>query len=144
MTALTITAAAAQASADPSALFFVPSAEFVANLAVGDFVPDCFGRMCEVTSITFRGVDIRGAAFVGFYTRFSDTATMSGDFKVGELHRTVTLSNSYKSAELDAIEAAYHQRIAAEAIDQQHEDLDDAYAAELAAPDPLVRAMDLC
>lgn len=56
--------------------------------------------------IAYRGVDVKGAPFVGFDSQFGTTSgsTLSGSYKVGELHRTVHSSGRYKSAELDRIE----------------------------------------
>lgn len=94
----------AQPSHEPNAEYFIPSEEWIQSLQEGDFVPDCFGQLNAITRIHARGVDISGRVYICFYTRFSETSTMSGSFKVGELHRTVGISGRHTSHELDQIE----------------------------------------
>jgi hypothetical protein len=60
--------------------------------------------MVPVVRIAYRGVDINGRAYVGFYTAFGENGTLSGSYKEGELVRTVPLCSRYTSHELDVIE----------------------------------------
>lgn len=91
-------------SHDPSAPYFVPTAEWIAALQVGDMAPDCFGRMAEVTRISAKSEDIEGRPFVCLYTKLSETSQVSGSFKAGELHRSLPVTQLHTSAELDQIE----------------------------------------
>jgi hypothetical protein len=89
---------------DPSIEYFVPTREFVQNLAVGDLAPNCFGRWNVVTSIFAQGDDIHGHAYVCYYTEFGANATMSHSLTEGELNRTVPMISRHDSHELDTIE----------------------------------------
>jgi len=60
------------------------SREDVENLTVGDEVLNCFGKLHKVTSITYRGIDINGKAYVGFYQEFSEHCQISNSMKEGE------------------------------------------------------------
>ena len=84
--------------------FFVPSQEWVDGLQVGDTAPDCFGNPAEVVQITFRGVDTNGTSFVGVYLQHG-SGSVSETFKVGTLHRTLSMTQRYTSQELREIEA---------------------------------------
>jgi|WetSurMetagenome_2_1015567.scaffolds.fasta_scaffold494268_1 hypothetical protein len=85
--------------------YFVPTRKEVEELREGDAALDCFGKLRRVMRITYRGVDIYGRAYVGFYTAFGENGgSISHSYKEGELVRTVALSNRYTSAECDRIE----------------------------------------
>ena len=57
----------------------------VETLAVGDLVPNCFGKLKKVTRITYRGVSsVDGMAFVGFYQEFSENSEMSNSLREGD------------------------------------------------------------
>jgi hypothetical protein len=85
---------------DKTAGWYVkPTLDDIESLQVGDFVPDCFGRLSPITSITYRGVDIHGKAYVGYYTKFSDNATISGSLKEGEYLATVPMTSKYMRTE---------------------------------------------
>jgi hypothetical protein len=88
-----------------TAIFFVPDEKTVAGLAVGDKALDCFGAWAVVDSITYRGTDTDGRAFVGFYTISANGLKCSHSYKVGRLVRTVGTSRAFRSADLDRIEA---------------------------------------
>lgn len=80
----------------------------VRNLKVGDFAPDCFGDMSEVTEIYGQQVDIKGNPFVCYYTKFSDNGSnISNSMKSGELLRTTELSNHFTSKEIDSIQEIF-------------------------------------
>jgi hypothetical protein len=85
-------------------IMLIPTREQVEWLKEGDLALNCFGRMVPVVRIAYRGVDINGRAYVGFYTAFGQNGTLSGSYKEGELVRTVPLCSRYTSHELDVIE----------------------------------------
>lgn len=65
-------------------------------LKVGDVVKrsldgKSWGKAERVVKITFRGVSVKGAAFVGGETAWSDGATMT--FSISEGERYLTLTN---------------------------------------------------
>jgi hypothetical protein len=63
---------------------FTPTAEWIDSLQAGDLVPNCFGQMAEIVTITCKQKDIKGRLYVCLYTRLSKTSTISGSFKEGE------------------------------------------------------------
>jgi len=66
---------------------------------VGDLAPDCFGKMARVTSITFRGVDVKGKAFVGYYTEYGENnGAISGSMKEDETVSTIQITQAFKQA----------------------------------------------
>jgi hypothetical protein len=75
--------------------YVLPTIDDVNDLQEGDMVPDCFGRLSPVMSITYRGNDVHGKAYVGYYTKFSDNATISGSMKEGEYLATVPMTSKY-------------------------------------------------
>lgn len=83
-------------------LLMLPTLDDVVNLRVGDLAPNCFGALAEVTEIRYRGTDLHGKAFVGYYTRTGHTSSISMSMKQDELVRHAGLLQT--SAELDAIE----------------------------------------
>jgi hypothetical protein len=93
-----------QTSNDPAAEYFVPTAEWIASLQVGDLAPDHFGRLAEITRIYARDVDTNGTPFICLYVRLSEDSQISADFKAGELVRTVQLCGRHTSHELRQIE----------------------------------------
>lgn len=93
-----------KASNDPAAEYFIPTAEWIMNLKVGDLVPDCFGGQAEIVEITARRLDIRRKMFICLYIKLSETSRMSGSFKAGELHRSLRITGRHTSTELDLIE----------------------------------------
>lgn len=90
--------------------FFVPRADFVANIKPGDYAPDSFGNAAQVVTIAYRGIDVNGKAYVGVNLAFGDNATISESYKVDRLHRHIGICNLYTSAELDAIEKDMNAR----------------------------------
>ena len=65
-----------------------PNREFIENLQVGDIAPDCFGKLSQVTDITFRGTDIHGKKFVGVYL-VSGAGKISAAYKEDQEHWTI-------------------------------------------------------
>ena len=64
-----------------------PTRQDIEDLKVGDFAPDCFGKMREIVSIHARGIDINGKAFVCFYVKWgAHNGRMSGSLKEDEIH----------------------------------------------------------
>lgn len=61
-----------------------PTKSEVINLMAGDLVTNCFGKLVEVTRIIYRGQDINGRCYVGFYTKFGIDAEMSQTIKEDE------------------------------------------------------------
>ncbi len=74
-----------------------PTRDDIEQLSVGDYVPNCFGKLAPITSITFRGISIQGKAYVGYYTQFSDNATISGSMTEGEYLATVPMTAKYNT-----------------------------------------------
>jgi len=92
---------------------FIPNLEDVANLKVGDLALDCFGKWSSVTEISFRGTDILGKTYVGFFTAAGPTSSISGTYRVGELVRTVavtTVLTSNETADVERYMNAHKQR----------------------------------
>ena len=87
------------------ATLYIPTKAEIESLAIGDIALDSFGKMAEVVEISYRGTDVHGKVYVGFYTRLSESAKVSHSYKEGRLVRTVATSREYTSRELDAIEA---------------------------------------
>ena len=85
-------------------VLFKPSRSYIEQVRVGSLVPNCFGKLAEVTEIYARKDDIHGKLFVCFYTKMSEGATVSGSLKEGELFRSVATSYWGTSAQLDEIE----------------------------------------
>lgn len=63
-----------------------PTAYDVESLEVGFLAPDCFGTLSRVTRIYARGVNVKSKPYVCYYTRLSDTSTVSGSMTVGEVY----------------------------------------------------------
>ena len=79
---------------------------WIRNLQEGDLAPDAFGNMRRVTSITYRGEDPNGKAYVGYYTEYGPTSQISNSIKEGEVLRTVAITNRMKSHEVDGLDHA--------------------------------------
>lgn len=62
----------------------VPTTDEINNIEVGFLAPNCFGNLVEVKSITYRGVDINGAAYVGVkLDNGSHGSTITESYKAG-------------------------------------------------------------
>ena len=87
-------------------ILHIPTRDEVASLKIGDYSLDCFGQMAEVVRVSFRGQDMLGRAYVGYYTRSrSGNGSTSMSIKQGCITRTAALSCKYTSDEIDEIEA---------------------------------------
>jgi len=83
---------------------YIPTRSEIEALKEGDLTPDCFGNWRRVTKIYARGGDIKGKAYVCYYTEFGPGASISNSLKEGEINRTVGLTARYSSHELDVLE----------------------------------------
>lgn len=82
-----------------------PTRDEIVNLKVGDLALDAFGKMAKVVSIFAQKDDIKGRAFVCYYTEFGGRGgSCSMSRKEREVTRTAAMSNAYTSAEIDALE----------------------------------------
>ena len=76
-----------------------PTRDDIESLQVGDLAPDCFGKMSPVTSIIYRGVNVKGKAFVGFYTAFGENnSSISGSMTEDETVSTIQITQAFKQA----------------------------------------------
>ena len=83
-------------------ILHIPTRDEVASLKIGDYSLDCFGQMAEVVRVSFRGQDMLGRAYVGYYTRSrSGNGSTSMSIKQGCITRTAALSCKYTSDEID-------------------------------------------
>lgn len=83
-----------------------PTREDIESLQIGDLAPDCFGKMSPVTSIIFRGTNVHGKAFVGFYTEYGENnGAISGSMTEDETVSTVQITQAFKQACLAPIVA---------------------------------------
>lgn len=70
---------------------FVPTAQWIEELEVGDEAPNCFGNIRTVASITYRGTNPRGQLYVGVYLWLSKEhgSKISESFVAGQPHITI-------------------------------------------------------
>lgn len=83
-------------------LVWRPTRDDVESLTVGDLALDCFGNLVPVMSIAYRGIDIKGKAYVGFYLRFGaegSTSTISASIKEGEPVDTLATTQKWHRSE---------------------------------------------
>jgi hypothetical protein len=83
---------------------YIPTRAEIEALKEGDLAPDCFGHWRRVTKVYAKGHDVKGKAYVCYYTEFGQGASLSNSLKEGEVHRTVALTARYSSRELDDLE----------------------------------------
>ncbi len=83
-----------------------PTRDDVLNLKVGDLAPDYGGMDRPVVSIYGQGIDIKGFAYVCYYTGTgtNNGSTVSNCVTERKVLRTVSLSCWLTSAQLDAAE----------------------------------------
>ena len=82
---------------------FVPGIDTVAELRPGMEAVTVLGRF-PVAEIAYRGTDIEGAPFVGFYVITGPTGgRMSGNYKAGELVLTIGICGCFNSADALAL-----------------------------------------
>ena len=95
---------------DRQAVVFIPTREDIESLKVGDPALDAFGRWSPVKMIFAAGTNVRGGAYVCFYTKTSETSHCSQSYHEGGLVRTVDLCSAFTSAELDQIEKDFNAK----------------------------------
>src|SRR4051812_46997647 len=83
-----------------SVLAYLPEAEDVLNLKVGDEAPDAFGKLNPVTKISIRG----GDTYVHYYTKLSSNSEVSNTMAVGSLMLSLHLTLLLNAAECDQLE----------------------------------------
>lgn len=77
-----------------------PTREDVRGLKVGDLAPDCFGGMRAVTRIYAAGDDVKGKAYVCYYTEHGPTSQISGSLGEDEIVATVPLVSKFCRTDL--------------------------------------------
>ena len=79
----------------------IPTKQDIDNLKIGDHAPNCFGYDGIVKSITYRGIDINGKSYIGYYVSWhSADSSISMSLKENEIVYTVKLSSLFTSNEL--------------------------------------------
>lgn len=58
--------------------------EDIDNIQVGDFIPNCFGKMSEVVEIYHKGEDVNGKKFACTYLKFTSNSTINESIKEDE------------------------------------------------------------
>lgn len=76
-----------------------PTREDVQNLKVGDMAPNCFGKMAAVVSIFAQRDDIKGKAFVCYYTENGPGSTISGSMKEDETFCSIPVTAKWHRTE---------------------------------------------
>ena len=79
--------------------YCLPTKHDCENLQVGDYVPNPFGTLAQVKSITYRGVSVQGKSYVGFYVNWNDNSTISDSFVEDKVQMTLPLCNKYSRYE---------------------------------------------
>lgn len=82
----------------------IPTKEDIDNIAVGTFAPDCFGSFREVVKVAYDGINVNGKKFISYYTKLSDTGSVSNSLTEGKILRSLAATRYFTSAELDQIE----------------------------------------
>ena len=78
-----------------------PTRENIENLKIGDYAPHCFGAWGKVNSITFRGNDIHGKAYVGYYVQWhGEDSSISQSIKEDEIVATIPVTRKWNQAQL--------------------------------------------
>lgn len=78
---------------------YKPTQDDAEDLKVGDMALDPFGNWNEVVEITYRGIDIHGKAYVGFYTKHGENGSVSNSYKDGEVVMTMPVCQKFKRRE---------------------------------------------
>ncbi len=76
-------------------IIFTPSRSWIENLQIGDMAIDCFGKQRKVVGIFAKGNDLKGKAFVCYYTEFNHNSKISHSAKEGEVVSTIPVINKY-------------------------------------------------
>lgn len=83
---------------------YIPTRSEIETLKEGNLAPDCFGNWRRITRIYARDDDMKGRAYICYYTKFGPGATISNSLKAGKINRTVALTGQFTSHELDILE----------------------------------------
>lgn len=83
--------------------YFIPTRNFVEDLKVGDLAPSTFGWKA-IKEIAYRGDDVNGKAYVGYYVSTGPGSSISHSLKEGELDRSMAITSRHTSEELNTIE----------------------------------------
>jgi hypothetical protein len=77
-----------------------PTKEDCQNLKAGDYAPNCFGKFAKVNQIMYRGIDIHGKAYVGYYVQWhGEYSSISMSIKEDQILMTVPLTQQYGTSE---------------------------------------------
>lgn len=77
-----------------------PTRQDIESLQVGDYAPNCFGKFGIVNKIAYRGIDVNGKAYVGYYVQWhGDGSSISETLKENRILMTVPLSNKYGTSD---------------------------------------------
>lgn len=77
-----------------------PTRQDIENLKVGDYAPNCFGKFGKINSITYRGIDVNGKSFIGYYVQWhGENSSISESLKEDEILSTVPLTAKYNTTE---------------------------------------------
>ncbi len=76
----------------------IPEREDIFNLKVGDFAFNVFGKWSKVTSIYAQQDNVKGKAFVLFYTENGERSTISGSYNEDEPVMTIPVCSKFKQS----------------------------------------------
>jgi hypothetical protein len=79
--------------------YCVPTKHDIENLRVGDSVPNPFGRLGVITEISYRGIDINGLAYIGYFVTWHDDGIISDSLKENRVNMTLPLCEKYHRSE---------------------------------------------
>ena len=85
----------------------MPTKADIENLKVGDLAPASFGPSKKVIEIIYRGTDVNGKAYVGYYVELSPTSSLSHSLQQDRISRDLSTTKAFSSHELDLIEEAH-------------------------------------
>lgn len=98
------------------AFAYLPDVDDVESLAPGAMAVDPFGtrqRWIPVERVVYRGTDINGKAYVGFYVRNpGENGACSHSYKAGEIVAPFQLMKLLNSDELRSLQKACDERTA--------------------------------
>jgi len=82
-----------------------PNRQDLEALKLGDYALNPFGSFAKIVEISFRGTDINGKYYVGYYTEFGKNGSISNSIKEGEILPTVAITGEYNRIQLLDFEA---------------------------------------
>ena len=93
-------------------MLYIPTRTDIESLTVGDMAMDCFGHMRPVAEVNFRGIDLRGKAYVDFRLDFGPHSTITQIYREDELVRHVgtQADGSLELERLDGHAFVHHPR----------------------------------